>query len=115
MLWTKYFINVQAYGIDENMIYRDNLSAMLLEKNGKKPSTKKTKHFQVRYSFIKYRVVTGGAELKHWSTAKQMVDHLTKPLQGEILQRFRAYLMNIPEDTDVTGMGRDGTKVEKGV
>ena len=65
MLWTKYFIEAQGYGIDENIMYQDNLSTMLLETISKKSSTKKTKHIQVWYFFIKDQVETGDVELKH--------------------------------------------------
>ena len=44
VLWTKYLIEAQGYGIDEKIMYPDNLSAMLLETNGRRLSTKKTKH-----------------------------------------------------------------------
>ena len=40
MLWTRYFLEAQEYGIDNNILYQDNMSAMLLENNGKKFSTK---------------------------------------------------------------------------
>ena len=65
MLWTKYFIKAQGYGINENIIYQDNMSAMLLDTNGKKSSKKKTKHIQVRYFFIEDRVATSDVDLKH--------------------------------------------------
>ena len=48
MLWTRYFLESQGYGIDKNILYQDNMSAMLLEKNGKKSSTKNTKYINVR-------------------------------------------------------------------
>ena len=48
LLWTRYFLEAQGYGIDENILYQDNMRAMLLEKNGKKSSTKKMKHINVR-------------------------------------------------------------------
>ena len=53
MLWTRYFLDAQGYGIKENILYQGNISAMLLEKNGKKYSTKNTKRINVRYYFIK--------------------------------------------------------------
>ena len=40
MIWTRYFLEAQGYGINENILYQDNMSAMLLEKNRKKYSTK---------------------------------------------------------------------------
>ena len=49
MLWTRYFLEAQGYGINENILYQDNMSAMLLEKNGEKSSNKNTKHINVHY------------------------------------------------------------------
>ena len=43
MLLARYFLEAQGYGINENILYQENMSAMLLEKNGKKSSTKKRK------------------------------------------------------------------------
>ena len=36
MLWTRYFLEAQVYGIDENILYQENMRAMLLEKSRKK-------------------------------------------------------------------------------
>ena len=55
MLWTRYFLEAQGYGINENILYQDNMSAMLLEKNGKKSSTKNTKHINMCHYFIEDR------------------------------------------------------------
>ena len=65
MLWTRYFLKSQGYGTDKNIFYQDNTSAMLLENNGNKSSTKKTKHIHVRYYFIKDRVKTGDVVTYH--------------------------------------------------
>ena len=59
MLWKRHFKEAQGYGIDDNILYQDNTSAMLLENNRKKSSTKNTKHINVRYYFIKDRIETG--------------------------------------------------------
>ena len=115
MLWTKYFLEAQGYGIDENIMYQDNLSVMLLEKNGKKSSTKNTKHINVRYYFIKDRILSGELSVQHCPTKQMLADHFTKPLQGELFRKFRAELMNIPEDIDMSQMGWDGTGHPKGV
>jgi hypothetical protein len=40
IMWTNYFIEAQGHGISENILYQDNLSNMLLEKNGKQSSSK---------------------------------------------------------------------------
>ena len=44
-----------------------------------------------------------------------LADHFTKPLQGELFRKFRAELMNIPEDMDMEDMGWDGVDQPKGV
>ena len=48
MLWTRYLLESQGYGIDDNILDQYNMSAMLLVKNGKKYSTKNTKYINVR-------------------------------------------------------------------
>ena len=115
MLWTKYLIEAQGYVIDKNIMYQDNLIAMLLETNGNKSSTKKANHIQVRYFFIKCQVATNDFELNHCSTTKMLEDHFTKPLQRGLFHIFRAELVNLPEDADITDMGWDSIKTEKGV
>ena len=47
ILWTNYFLNWQGYIAKEIILYQDNKSAILLEKNGKKSSSKRTKHIAI--------------------------------------------------------------------
>ena len=56
ILWTRNFIMSQGYPVQQNVVYQDNMSAMLLENNGRKSSTKRTKHIELRYFLytIKY-------------------------------------------------------------
>jgi hypothetical protein len=56
MMWTRYFLEGQGYNVDKCILNQDNMSAMLLETNGKQSSSKRTKHIIVRYFFIKDRV-----------------------------------------------------------
>ena len=35
ILWTRLFLEAQGYDVTDNIIYQDNKSAILLEKNGK--------------------------------------------------------------------------------
>ena len=65
MLWKRYFLEAQVYGINENIFYQDNMSVMLLEKNRKISSTKKTKHINVYYYFIKDQLETGDVVIGH--------------------------------------------------
>jgi hypothetical protein len=56
MLWTLYFLEAQGYKIDDNLLYQDNKSSILLETNGHGSSGKQTRHINVRYFFIADRV-----------------------------------------------------------
>ena len=49
ILWTHNFLMSQGYPVQKNVVYQDNMSAMLLENNGRKSSTKRTKHIELRY------------------------------------------------------------------
>jgi len=54
--WTCYFMAAQGYTINDNVLHKDNKSFMLLEKNGKALSSKRTKHINIRYFFITDRI-----------------------------------------------------------
>ena len=41
IMWTKYFMEAQGHNVDENIIYQDNQSTMLLAKNGCASSSKR--------------------------------------------------------------------------
>jgi hypothetical protein len=47
ILWTHYFLEAQGYDIQDSIIYQDNQSAMLLEKNGRASSGKCTWHINI--------------------------------------------------------------------
>jgi hypothetical protein len=47
--WTRYFMKAQGYGVKDNVLFQDNKSSILLEKNGKASSSKHTKHINIRY------------------------------------------------------------------
>ena len=47
ILWTCNFLMSQGYPVQKNVVYQDNMSAMLLENNGRKSSTKQTKHIEL--------------------------------------------------------------------
>ena len=52
IMWVRNFLEAQGYTVRDNIVYQDNQSAMLLEKNGRKSSTKNTRHMDIRYFFI---------------------------------------------------------------
>ncbi len=83
----------QGYGIVENLLLQDNKSSILLEKNGKASSGKRTRHINIRYFFITDRVNKKEISIE-WCPTKDMVaDFMTKPLQGSHFRRLRDIIM----------------------
>ena len=93
ILWTRHFLQAQGYRLSDNVIFQDNKSTMLLERNGKASSSKRTKHINVRYFFITDRISKGEVRVE-WCPTKEMVaDFMTKPLQGSLFRKFRDVIM----------------------
>jgi hypothetical protein len=93
ILWTRLFMKAQGIEVLDNILYQDNKSAILLEKNGRKSSSKRTKHFEVRYYYVADRIAKGDLTVVWCPTAKMIADFLTKPLQGRMFIQFRDVLM----------------------
>jgi hypothetical protein len=93
ILWTRYFLLEQGYDINENILFQDNKSAMLLEKNGRASSSKRTKHINVRYFFVTDRIAKGELKVQWWPITDMIANYVTKPLQGKFLTRFRDLIM----------------------
>jgi hypothetical protein len=45
-------MEAQGYKVIESIVYQDNQSAILLERNGKASSSKRKKHINIRYFFV---------------------------------------------------------------
>jgi hypothetical protein len=56
VLWTRQFLEGQGYKIKDNIVYQDNQSAILLEKNEQQSSTKRTHHLKICYFFVTDRI-----------------------------------------------------------
>ncbi len=100
ILWTRLFLDAQGYGVTENIIYQDNQAAILLEKNGKASSGKRTKHINMRYFFVTDRVAKRDVSVEWCPTGDMTGDFLTKPLQGALFRRFRDQIMGVVEQPD---------------
>ena len=74
-------------------MYQDNKSTILLEKNGRRSSGKRTRHINIRYYFIHDRVKAGEVDIEHCPTDDMWGDFFTKPLQGKKFRRFQAQIL----------------------
>jgi hypothetical protein len=93
--WTRYFMQGQGYQVKDNVLYQDNKSAILMEKNGKASSSKRTKHINIRYFFITDRIQKGEVSVKWCPTGDMIGDFMTKPLQGALFKKFRDQIMGV--------------------
>jgi hypothetical protein len=93
ILWTRLFMKAQGIKVSDNILYQDNKSAILLEKNGRTSSSKRTKHIEVRYYYVADRIAKGDLTVVWCPTDKMIADFLTKPLQGRMFIQFRDVLM----------------------
>ena len=88
-------MKAQGYHVRDNVLFQDNKSAILLEKNGKASSSKHTKHINIRYFFITNRVNKGDISLAWCPTAEMVGVFMTKPLQGALFWRFQDQIMGV--------------------
>ena len=95
ILWTRNFLRAQGYEVTENILYQDNKSSILLEKNGKASSSKRTRHIAIRYFFVTDRIAKGELTVEWCPTAEMIADFMTKPLQGVLFRKFRDIVMGI--------------------
>ena len=99
ILWTRNFLLAQGYPVQKNIVYQDNMSTILLENNGRKSSTKRTKHIEMQYFFIHDQVVQEKVVIQHCPTNHMHADFFTKPLQGMLFYRLRDLIMNIAPES----------------
>jgi hypothetical protein len=95
ILWTQYLLQSQGYPICKTTLYQDNKSSILLEKNGKQSSSKRTCHMHIRYFFVQDSVINKKITIVHCSSDNMIADYFTKPLQGKLFYKFRNEIMNI--------------------
>ena len=89
------FLNAQGYGVKCTVLKQDNKSSILLERHGHASSSKRTKHIQIRYFFIKDKVDAGDIEIEYCPTEDMRSDYFTKPVQGNLFTKLCSLLMNI--------------------
>ena len=98
VIWTRYFLKEQGHMIQDNFIYQYNQSAIRLEKNGKQYISKRTRHINIRYYFITYRIMKQEASVEFCPTFDMIGDYFTKALKGSKFCRFGNIVLGIHED-----------------
>ena len=94
ILWSKNFLEDQVLDGNNNIVYQDNKSALLLELNGIKSKGNRSKHIKHHYFFIKDKVDNDNVNLEWFISEKMMEDGFTKTIQGSRFLEFRKFIMN---------------------
>ena len=76
-----------------NEVFQDNKSAILLEKNGKKSSGKRTRAINIRYFLITDAIEKGNLNVTYCPTDEMVADFMTKGLTGTKFTKFRNDVM----------------------
>ena len=94
ILWTRLFIEAQGVKVTDNILYQDNRSAILLERNGWASSSMRAKHVEIHYYYVVNCIAKGDISVVWYLADKMIVDFLTiNPLQGKVFKQFRDLLM----------------------
>ena len=86
-------MEAQGYKIWKNILYQDNKSTMLLLKNGKRSSGKRTRALNIRYFFLTDQCDKGNLSVEYCPTGEMIGDYLTKPKTGKEFHKFRDLIM----------------------
>ena len=99
ILWTKLFLEAQGIEIKQNILYQDNKSTILLQENGKKSSSQRTRAISIRYFFLTDQIAKGNLTVECCPTEDMTADYFTKPLQGKQFTRLRNLIMGYETQT----------------
>ena len=113
-IWLLNFLKHQGYNVKEKLLFQDNESTVCMEVNGRNSCTGNSRHVNIRFFFVYYRVKSGDIKVVYCPADKMVADFFTKPLQGSIFKKFRDSVMgyNGHDLSFMDGKGKDPTKSE---
>jgi hypothetical protein len=97
--WVRSFMKEQGYDYDTE-IREDNRSTRLLMKNGRLSSGKRTKHFDIRFFYVKDLIDRKIISITHCVMEEMIADFFTKPIQGKRFRIIRDITLNLTHSFD---------------
>ena len=91
---------VQSGVANEDILFQDNQSCMLLENNGIYSAGKESKHIHVCYYMITDWIKKKEFKITYCPTGKMIADFFTKLLQGAQFVKFRDAVLGINAKDD---------------
>jgi hypothetical protein len=110
--WTRYFMEAQGYDVKHKILFQDNKSSIILEKNGKVSRSKRTKHINIQHFFITDRVSKEEVSVVWCPTGDIIGYHATNSLQGYLFRKFRDQIMGVTPARD-PGPGKTNGSIGK--
>jgi hypothetical protein len=101
VIWTRNFLVAQGFEVRDNVVFQDNQSTILLAKNGKASSGRRTRHIDIRYFFVSDRIARKELRVEYCPTGDMVADFFTKPLQGSLFRKLRKIILNLPDDIEL--------------
>ena len=92
-IYAKLFLAKQGYVIDKATVNQDNESTIKLLKNGRTSCSKRSRHIDIRYFFMKDRIDKGEFDVTYCPTELMIADFFTKPIQGNLYRKLSAVVM----------------------
>jgi hypothetical protein len=93
ILWTRLFMEAQGYKVEQNILFQDNKSTILLLNNGKRSSSKRTRAINIRYFFLTDQIEKGRLSVSYCPTSEMIGDFFSKPLQGKAFMKMKRLIM----------------------
>ena len=90
ILKARNFLEAQRCLVSDNIVYQDNQSAMLLEKNDQGSSSQRNQHIDIWYFFIANKIKDNSVNVVYCPTKAMLADFFTKPLQGALFRCLQA-------------------------
>jgi hypothetical protein len=81
--------------VKKNTIYQDNETSVLLERNGKKSSSKRTRHINIRTFLVTDAIAKEECDVVWISRDYMYGDYLTKAQQGAEFVMMRDFMMGV--------------------
>jgi hypothetical protein len=92
-VWLMKLLEMQGYKVKSSVLYQDNESAIKLEKNAQRSSSRRTRHLDIKYFWVKDKLKANNIEVVYCPTDSMVADFFTKPLQGRIFRKLRNIIM----------------------
>ena len=114
-IWLLKFLSAQGHNPKMSILHQDNESAIKLLKHGKKSSSRRTRHIDIRLFNIKDKLSEEGIEVVYCPTKKMVADFFTKPLQGSQFRFLRRIVLGMEPMSSLDLLLPDAPSIKESV